>query len=644
VKSLACSLFILLVISFSYAQVIERPLPSAPSRQATPSASLARTQSANPLYLPFWDDFSYTDSLSFPQQDLWLFGNSVLLNNGLAVHQPSKNVVTFDGVDSLGKPYNINDILAKGFADKLVSQPIRMDLVDPALRNTVYISFFYQVKGLGEIPDNGDKLVLQFKDDHGNWLTVFEVENGDALSPDVFYQVLTPVVDTKFYHDDFQFRIQNFARLSGPYDTWNVDYVYLNSGRSAGDNSYPDRTVSSGLNSLFVDYYAMPAKHFLANPAQFLKHPSLELYNLRVGNIQPFDYDTKAVITTRIGQQTPVTTNVTLDVAQDPVSTLNGLQFLNLTLNKIPSVSDFNPLADSIGVQLHYKMATKDNVPPSSNGDYDAARYCPAGTSSGTCIDFRYNDSTKMKYVLSSYYAYDDGTAEYGAGLNQAGSYLAFKFLNKSAVPDTVVAVDIYFPDFGNNTNQSLLLQIRSDLSDTPASILQQQSIQVSRTTQNKFVRFKLSTPVRVTGDFYVGWKQISSASIPVGLDKNNDQGDKIYYNTNGIWVQNVTVKGSVMVRAVFGNPHLGGGPITGVDSERVTPIYPNPTRGVCYLPVHAESVIAYDVTGRVIAIEIHEHLDSKSIAFLAPSSGIKIVRYLLNGKIHTEKVMVQAE
>jgi hypothetical protein len=633
VKSFACSLFTLLLYTFSYAQVVEWPIaPSSPAPQGK-HASSARVQSVNPLYLPFWDDFSYIDTLGYPQENFWLYGRSVLLNNGLAVHQPSKNVVTFDGVDSLGKPYNINDILAKGFADRLVSQPIRMDVVDPGLRNTVFISFYYQVKGLGEIPDNGDKLVLQFKDSADHWETVFEIENGDALAPDVFYQVLTPITKSKFYHDDFQFRIQNFARLSGPYDTWNVDYVYLNAGRSIGDTSYPDRTVSSSLSSLFVDYYAMPIKHFLANPAQFLRHPTLELYNLRVGNIQPFDYDTKAVITTRVGHQTPTTTSVSLDMAQDPVSTLNGLQFLNLTLNKIPDVSEFNPLADSIGIQFHYKMATKDNVPPASNGDYDAARYSP--------IDFRYNDSTKAKYVLSSYYAYDDGTGEYGAGLNQAGSYLAFKFLNKSNTPDTVVAVDIYFPDFANNTNQSLLLQIRSDLSDTPASILQQQSIQVSRTTQNKFVRFKLSTPARVIGDFYVGWKQLSSASIPVGLDKNTDQGNKIYYNTNGTWVQNVTVKGSVMVRAVFGNPNLGGGPITGLENERVAPIYPNPTKRVCFLPSQAESIFACDVTGRVIEIEVQDHFDAKALTFLSPAGGVKIVRYVLRGKLHTEKIMV---
>ena len=596
----------------------------------------ARTQASGPLNLPFWDDFSYSDTLSYPREDQWLYGRSVLLNNGLGVHQPSKNVVTFDGVDSLGKPYNINDALAKGLADKLVSLPIRMDQVDAALRSTVYISFYYQVKGHGEAPDNGDQLILSFKNSDKKWESMFVAENSDAIEPDVFYQVLIPVADARFYHNDFQFRIQNFARLSGPYDTWNVDYVYLNSGRSPADTSYPDRTISTSLTSLFVDYYSMPIKHFLKNVSANLRKPTIELFNLRADNIQPFDYNTKATITTKLGLQPASSVNVQLDLAQDPGTTLNGLQFLNLTLNKIPSVSDFNPLADSVGIAFDFQMATKDNILPAQNGDYDPVKYSP--------IDFRVNDAIQTRYILSSYYAYDDGTAEYGAGLNQSGSYLAFKFLNKTDQPDTLVKVDIYFPKFGDNSSQSLQLQIRRDLSDSPSSILFQQNIQVARTTQNKFVTYKLEPPVAISGDFYVGWKQLSSASIPVGLDKNTDTGSKIYYNTNGVWVQNVSVKGSMMVRPGFGNPHLKS-TNTGLESAiATTPIYPNPTHHTCYLPANAENIIAYDMGGKRMEIEIQPLPEAKALTFLSPVSGMVIVRYMNGGKSHAEKIMVQAE
>ncbi len=618
----------------AFSQLVEYPISSQASAQHKPF-SFSRTQGTITLNLPFWDDFSYSDSLTYPQESLWKYGKSVFMNNGLGIKQPTKNIVTFDGVDSLGKPYNVNDALAKGFADKLVSHPIQMNLVDPALRGTVYLSFFYQVKGRGENPDLGDQLILSCKNSDNKWESIYIIENNDALQPDVFYQAVIPVTDDRFFHKAFQFRLQNFARLSGPYDTWNVDYIYLNTGRSVSDTSYPDRTVSSALNSLFVDYYAIPVKHFLKNISGNLKKPSLDLFNLKSGNLQPFDYSTEAKITTKIGNKI-TTKKIVLDVAQDPGTILVGLQYLKLTLNKIPPESSFDPTADSIGIRLKYGMSTKDNVPPELNGDYNAAKYSP--------IDFRTNDSIRANYTLASYYAYDDGSAEYGAGLNQAGSYLAFKFNLKSSQSETLTYVDIYFPEFGDNTNQSLKLQIRRDLNDDASSILYEQNISVKRTTQSKFARYTLSPSLVVNGAFYIGWKQLSSASIPVGLDKNTDNGDKIYYNTIGTWVQNVTVKGSIMVRAGFGKEAVID-PITDVETKSIhVPIYPNPTSGTCYLPAEAENIFAFDFTGRKLDIDMHPLNDKMSLRFLSPVSGLVIVRYALNGKPQAEKIMVLAE
>ncbi len=618
----------------AFSQLVEYPIASQAAAQHKPS-SFSRTQSTITLNLPFWDDFSYSDSLTYPQESLWQYGKSVFMNNGLGIKQPTKNIVTFDGVDSLGKPYNVNDVLAKGFADKLVSHPIQMNLVDPALRGTVYLSFFYQVKGRGENPDLGDQLILSCKNSDNKWESIYVIENNDALQPDVFYQAVIPVTGDRFFHKAFQFRLQNFARLSGPYDTWNVDYIYLNTGRSVSDTSYPDRTVSSALNSLFVDYYAMPVKHFLKNISGNLKKPSLDLFNLKSGNLQPFDYSTEAKITTKIGNKI-TSKKIILDVAQDPGTILVGLQFQKLTLNKTPPESSFDPTADSIGIRLKYGMSTKDNVPPELNGDYNAAKYSP--------IDFRTNDSIRANYTLASYYAYDDGSAEYGAGLNQAGSYLAFKFNLKSSQSETLTYVDIYFPEFGDNTNQSLKLQIRRDLNDDASSILYEQNISVKRTTQSKFARYTLSPSLVVTGAFYIGWKQLSSASIPVGLDKNTDNGDKIYYNTIGTWVQNVKVKGSIMVRAGFGKEAVID-PITDVERKSIhVPIYPNPTSGTCYLPAEAENIFAFDFTGRKLDIDMHPLNDKISLRFLSPVSGLVIVRYALNGKPQAEKIMVLAE
>ena len=93
--------------------------------------------------LPFWDDFSSIRN-GKPDNKLWEYSESVWVNDGLGINPPSLNVATFDGLDSLGKPYNVNDVLAKGYADKLISAPIRMDLVSEADRSRVFIGFFYE--------------------------------------------------------------------------------------------------------------------------------------------------------------------------------------------------------------------------------------------------------------------------------------------------------------------------------------------------------------------------------------------------------------------------------------------------------------------------------------------------------------------
>lgn len=127
----------------------------------------ARTQDIAPISLPFWDDFS-TIRNGYADSTLWQYGQSVWVNEGMGINPPSLNVATFDGLDSLGRPYNVNDILAKGYADKLISAPIRMDLVAPAQQANIAITFFYEFKGNGG-PDPGDKFSLSFKNSTNEW-------------------------------------------------------------------------------------------------------------------------------------------------------------------------------------------------------------------------------------------------------------------------------------------------------------------------------------------------------------------------------------------------------------------------------------------------------------------------------------------
>jgi hypothetical protein len=138
----------LMILQAAHAQWTLVPLPRTAEPEPTFKAA-ARTKST--LDLPFWDDFS-NDLSSTPSSDIWFAGRSAWINSGLAINPPSINVASFDGIDSLGKPYSVNDVLAKGFADKLESQPIDLSKVTAAEQSTVFFSFYYQLKGRGELP------------------------------------------------------------------------------------------------------------------------------------------------------------------------------------------------------------------------------------------------------------------------------------------------------------------------------------------------------------------------------------------------------------------------------------------------------------------------------------------------------------
>jgi Secretion system C-terminal sorting domain len=634
VKKAAVIVLLISLETAAFAQLAEYGLPHPAATKKGKSAS--RTQALDPAFLPFWDDFSATDDVL--RDTLWLYGQSVQLNNGFGIRPPSRNVVTFDGTDSLGKPYNINDILAKGFADRLISQPIRMDLVPVAERDSVYISFFFQFQGRGELPDPGDQLSLAIKAQDGTWETIYVVDSDPSLPPDVFQEVIVQISEDRFFHDNFQFRFFNYARLSGPYDHWIVDYVYLNKRRFPTDLRFPDRTISGSFTSLFSEYFSMPLKHFMEDTVGNLAFPTIELYNMlefQVGtstlHTQPISYRT---VTTIKSTEDSVTTSTSFVVDSLFVGNHNGLTYKTSILDSLPSPSNYYyPSADSINVRIKYSITTKDNILITNNGDYDPLKYNP--------IDFRHNDTLSVNFVLSDYYAYDDGTAENGAGLNQAGSYLAYLFNTRIDSVDTITYVDIYFPEYGDNTNQSLLLQIRSSLGDINQPPLLEQLIVVERNTRNKFARYQLYRPVLIGGQFYIGWKQITNASIPVGLDKNTDNGNRIYYNTTGDWVQNTDVKGSLMIRPGFGKG--SGDVITGLEKSRpALRVYPNPSSGICTINAKAERVEAYDLTGRSIDLYWEHVGDNTRITLTTMADGLILLRVLTEGRLHTEKLMVR--
>ncbi|HET9487953.1 MAG TPA: hypothetical protein VFO54_10975, partial [Chryseosolibacter sp.] len=249
-------LFVFIILSHtSFGQLQRHPIGRSISAGGTiKQNSTGRTKQAPPLVLPFFEDFSKPFKTGFADTSLWENNFNVWINDGMGVHPPTINVATFDALDSSGVAYNANDVLLTGYTDTLTSKPIDLSESNLSLaeRPTVYLSFFYQWQGNVEAPDENDFLQLDFKTaEEGGWksvMTIFPKAEPDAT---VFYDTIIRIAGDEYFHDRFQFRFRSFGRLSGPYDTWHVDYIYINKNRNINDMSFPDRALSTQLGPLF---------------------------------------------------------------------------------------------------------------------------------------------------------------------------------------------------------------------------------------------------------------------------------------------------------------------------------------------------------------------------------------------------------
>lgn len=622
---------LILLSTQAFGQLVQVPIHRAGDIQNNQK----RSATLEPMKLPFWDDFSFAESGGYAKDTLWENGRSARISNGLSINPPSIYSATFDGIDSVGSPYNLTDILARGRADKMTSRKIRMDLVALQERSTVFFSFYYQIQGKGEAPDQDDNFSLWWLNSSGGWEKVFETTRAENPNPSTFRYVSIPVNEERFFHNKFQFRFQNFSRLSGPFDMWHLDYVYLNKNRSIGERSMPDRTISSPLTAPFNGYFSIPLHHLKDTFSTIGNKPSVKLFGLLENNFQPFRYSTNvSFIQKKSGNITE--TKIPVEVNAAPVNPATGatliiepFTILDLNLQSSLPANQIDYTSDSVSVNVTFILNSEDNNPL-----VYLPKYQP--------INFLRNDTVRQQFSLADYYSRDDGDAEFGAGLNQPGTELAYGFDLLYPKPDTVVAVDLYFPKFGDQSNQNLALKIWNGGADGPIAQIHQQTIQVIRSTSNTFIRYKLSEPVIVSRKFFVGWKQNSAAIIPVGFDKNTDTGNQIYFNVSGNWEQNTLLAGSLMIRPVFGEGN--GTVINELEKAIANPVYPNPSAGRFTINGQAEKVEVFDFTGRPMSAELSFSTDETLIDLPTAGPGIYLIRWLSNGQIKTSKILIKKD
>jgi len=578
------------------------------------------------LLLPFWDDFSQsnTTDLGVPIPDTlkWMpSSQNTRINSGLAINPPTIGVASFDGVQLDGTPYRSGE--EDDASDSLISRPINLAAVPEGVRNSVYFSFYWQQRGNGEFPDPGDSLRLQFLTNESTWRTVWVQDGGDSLATKNFVQELFPIFNPAYFHEQFQFRFQAFSRLTGAFDTWNIDYVYLNQNRSNANNAYLDRAITKPPSSLFGEYTAIPMQQFRANPNRYLGTSSVEFFNLNV-ELQPIRYT--AIVRDTVSNLQWILNDST---AISPVPI--GLERDTIFANPL-NINQLDLSIDSLYLETEFSIAAGDTV-------------------FNETIDYRVNDTTRAVFVLDDWFAYDDGEAEFGVEINQQGGKVAYQFVAPEEA--LLTHIDIHFPNLSQNQRTPIQLLVWRDLVDSTGQEVLLRSVNASSIpdpTYNGFTSYELvanDIPFYVTAQdtFYIGYEQQSDQFVAIGFDKNTDTGDKLFFNVNGNWVQNQELQGSLMMHPRFDRASadfiLSLPPTS---EETITPslkIYPNPTDGIVWIEGQVDQAVVMDLYGQRLR-EYTNLVDKTSLDLSGLLPGLYIIKINKKGANSSHKILLR--
>jgi len=581
-------------------------MPVVNPNPASVSSESARTMETDTLTLPIWDDFSYAGG--FPDSSIWINSPNVLINQSQGINPPTLGIATFDGSTANAGIYN-PALEAIGIADSLVSKPINLSTLGPTEINSVYLSFFWQFYGLQEIPDAEDSLRLFFKNQQNQWEVIDVFDRDRAITNDTFQQVIYKV-EPRFLHTAFQFKFENKARLSGSFDAWHIDYVYINKNRSITDASYLDRAITQPPDYVFDGYSSMPVQQFVTDPAKFLIPSKVDIYNLDE-LLQPIEY---TAILRNTFDKDDIYDTLNFNTEVNPP--LQGLQRRTLYTNLLnPDRLDLE--SDSLFLTLDFYISSGDTI---SEG----------------IIDFRINDTTSMDFALTNFYATDDGTAEFGLGMEQLDAQLAYMFVLEE--PDVINRVDIHFPNIGRDqAGTAFNLRVWRRLTDNPDDLLfERQDVSIDPiTTFNEFQSIRLSD-IFVTDTFYIGYEQRTNLFMAVGFDKQHDSGHRIFYNVLGDWIPNTDHHGSLMIRPYFGDATPTALPEALTDGLQV---YPNPAVNMIRIEGKIEEVVLYDLLGHKL-IQKKCSDETTELDLSALKEGVYILRGYSGGVYYSEKIM----
>ena len=550
-------LFFILVSLSSFAQEVISDLVSNPvladyKHKINPFKST--------LSLPFVDDFSYDSNQV--DNDLWM-ESSVFVNRTYPINPPTIGVATFDGLDANGFARDFSPSTSSEPSDTLLSQTIDLSGI-----SSVYFMFYYQGKGMGDAPQQLDKLVLEFFDG-SIWNEIWSV-NGQTMTE---FEKVVEVIDSAVYlTNNFQFRFRNYATISGNFDHWNVDYIKLDELTSTLDfDELNDVSFVYNSPSFLKRYTQMPWTHFKNNEANELKDSIDILIRNNDASIN-VDYQFNVFENNNQFYHYPL-----LGVSRN-VSILDYDTIGNFSFNNPPIDFQSNVFSS---FQLDTTTFVVQNI---------------IGTST---TDRKENDTLYYTQKFHHTFAYDDGTAESAYGLNVDGAKLAYQFkLNR---PDEKLrAVQMYFPQMLDSVNNiSFDLTVWDNNNGQPGDTLYTQSVDPVHTENGEFHTYIIDNPFLVSGTIYIGWKQSTDDLLNIGLDKNNEANNYMFYNIGSGWL-NSTYPGAWMIRPFISLNNI----ILDVnENNNAFKVFPNPAENELFVETKGnENIISiYNLQGVLV-------------------------------------------
>lgn len=537
--------------------------------------------------LPFQDDFSSTEG--FPDPSHWL-DYQVYINNHMAINAPTMGVATFDGLNEQGVPYDIQAIGMSGPSDTLSSKAFNLQNRRGA--DSIYLSFFYQAEGLGEAPEISDSLVVDFYTKFGFWKTVWGIP---GTSVGVWKQVLIPVVDTNYLHAGFRFRLRNYSSLVGFLDHWHVDYVRLAANRLYNDTVVYDFAYSKTPGNLLKNGFTqVPYLHFKSDSSRFLSNGHQTTFNVLGYGIQTISTSVN-VFEPRSGFQIHSQTLVAN-------STSNSRTYFPFSIPLIGT--------DSFEMDAIYSIGTNSSI-------------------------IKSNDTIKRRYTFYNQYAYDDGTAEYGYGLNTNGGRIAYRFI--STRPDSLRGISLSFVPIRTDVSRELFTLMVWKSIPEPGTAKGEQLIYQSNFQRPKYQRFyngyvnyEFDSAISISDTFYVGWQQNTDKILSLGLDRNDTANSNMFYNVSGTW-QSSGIPGAWMMRPILGkktNLKIANQEITKPQIN----VFPNPSAEQIYFSgLDLDGPVNYEIFSSMGKKMQSGIIVDQSIKFSFTEKGLFYIRLNLN-------------